>query len=479
MDVVLGIDLGTSYFKAAVVNRSGALLGLGRSAVPVGDTSGGTWEVEIDRFWHSIKTIIDEACARGGVKPFDICGVSYASQANSFLMLDADYKPLTPIILWPDNRGLKNDNELNGLWVDKEYPDITGMSFKGSEFAIAKVRWFQKKMPELWSGVRHFMTISDYLAFKLTDKPIGDSGTASLLGIYNLRDSRWWGKALSALNIPESYLSQTSRPGTVAGITASFASEYLGLISGTPFSLGGLDHHIAALGAGAGQISGLSESTGTVLAFYQSPISFKPDQLSCLGPSITDGEYYRLSFNDNGGRGVEWYRSNFAEEYSLPELDNMAAGISPGSDGLIALPEVFRERDLSRFVNVKASHTHGHYFRAIMESTAVSLSSLINRACPDDENLRILATGGGAGSRIWLRVKAMVTGSDLITSSSSEPAAYGAAMLASVAAGWFESSKDAAQSWVNIKEIFTPGKNSRKELEKWLVEYQKAVKKYE
>ncbi len=479
MDVVLGIDLGTSYFKAVVVNRSGTILGLGRSAVPVGDTSESVWEVGIDGFWHSIRLIIDEACARGGVMPSDICGVSYASQANSFLLLDTEFQPLTPLILWPDNRGLKNDIELNNFWADKEYADTTGMSFKGSEFAIAKVRWFQKERPELWSQVGHFMTISDYLTFKLTEKPIGDSGTASLLGIYDLYESKWWKKALSVLNLPESYLSQISRPGTVEGTTASFATEYLGLKSGTPFSLGGLDHHIAALGAGAGQISGLSESTGTVLAFYQSPVSFKLDQFSCLGPSITEGEYYRLSFNDNGGRGVEWYRLNFAEEYSLPELDKMAAGISPGSDGLIALPEVFRESDLSRFVNVKTSHTHGHYFRAIMESTAVSLSSLITRAYSDNENPKILATGGGAGSRIWLRIKAMITGSDLITSSSSEPAAYGAAMLASVAAGWFESSRDTAERWVNIKETFTPGKNTRKELEKWLVEYQKVVKKYE
>ncbi|MCK5735738.1 MAG: hypothetical protein KAH21_04630, partial [Spirochaetaceae bacterium] len=297
--------------------------------------------------------------------------------------------------------------------------------------------------------------------------------TAALLGIYDLKNMKWWAEALSILNIPEDYLSRIYRPGTVKGQVISSAAEELELKPGIPFSLGGLDHHIAAFGSGAEMISGISESTGTVLACYQSPVDFIPDSSSCLGPSIDDGMYYRLKFNNNGGRGVEWYKKNFAEEYSLSELDALAAEISPGSEGLAALPEVFREKDFSRFINPGKVYSHGHYFRAIMESTAASLYDLLPASCLDNDDCRILATGGGAGSAIWLQIKAQLTGKKFLTSSSTEPAAYGAAMLASVAALWFDSSTAAADRWVGIKQLFHPEEDIHKQYLQWLDNYRK------
>lgn len=471
MKVVLGIDLGTSYFKAGIVNRAGFLLGLGRTAVPVDMTRKPFWEVPVNSFWKALKKIIEDACTRAGVTVTDICAVSYSSQANSFLLLDSESLPLTPLILWPDTRGKEKDSVLEELWAGKDYLETAGMSFHGQQMCIAKIRWFQKNEPDLWARTRHIMTISDYFSYILTGEIMGDSGTASLLGIYNLKGMKWWSEALSFINIPEEFLSRLLRPGTVEGSLGSSATEYLGLKSGIAFSLGGLDHHIAALGAGAGLIADTSESTGTVLACYHSPVAYQPDSLSCLGPSLKEGEYYRLRFNDNGGRGIEWYRENFAPRYSLPELDEMAAKIEPGSDGLYALPEVFLEKDLSRFIHCKDSHGHGHYIRAVLESTAVSLMDLLSGFSFEQEIEKILATGGGAGSSLWLKIKADITGIEFITTTSSEPAAYGASMLAAVAAGWFHSCEEAARSWVRIKQVYKPDKDSHRTYGRWLVQY--------
>jgi len=471
LDVVLGIDLGTSYFKAALVNRDGRLSGLGRVAVPVGVNPAKPWELEIEDFWQSIKSLIDEACGHAGVSPRDICAVSYASQANSFVLLDGNPQPLTPLILWPDIRDPQADDAVKELWNRDDYLETSGMSFQGADFASMKIRWFQKNHPELWSRVRHVMTISDYLSFRLTGEKIGDAGTASLLGFYNLKNMEWWSEALSILDIPEGYLSRVSRPGSLSAPLSSGAAETLGLRKGIPFSPGGLDHHVAAVGAGSEMVSGISESTGTVLACYQSPVNYVPDNFSCLGPSLEEGRYYRLRFNNNGGRGVEWYRNNFAGEYSLKELDALAAEVPPGSEGLAALPEVFRGNTLSRFLNKQEAHTHGHYFRAIMESTAASLFDLLPETGPGNADYRVLATGGGAGSSIWLRIKAQLTGRDFLTSSSAEPAAFGAAMLAAVSAGWFGTVREAAERWVKIKEVFTPDPYLHREYLQWLDNY--------
>ncbi len=472
---MLGIDLGTSYFKAALVNIEGDLLGIGRVAVSDGVNPENPWELGVDNFWHSMKFIIDDACRNAGVGPQDICALSYASQANSFILLDSGFQPLTPLILWPDIRDPVPDDAVKELWDRDDYLETSGMNLQGPDFASVKICWFQKNHPELWNRVRHIMTISDYLSYRLTGEKIGDSGTASLLGFYNLKKMEWWSEALSILNIPEGYLSRVSRPGTLKGVLASTAAETLGLRKGIPFSPGGLDHHIAAIGAGAEMVSGISESTGTVLACFQSPVNYVPDSSSCLGPSLEEGRYYRLKFNNNGGRGVEWYRTNFAGDYSLKELDALAAEIPPGSEGLAALPEVFRENNLSRFRNRGEIHTHGHYFRAVMESTAASLFDLLPEAGPDNDDYGVLATGGGAGSGVWLQIKAQLTGRDFLTSSSPEPAAYGAAMLAAAAAGWFDTVKEAAESWVKIKKVFSPDPHLHGTYIEWLKKYRSEV----
>ncbi len=473
MNVVLGIDLGTSYFKAGIVDKSGKLLGLGRAAVPVDRSVENRWELTADNFWITLKTAVNTACAMAGADISDICSVSYSSQANSFLMLDSEHRPLTPLILWPDTRYSETDPVLESFWSMDDYPEKAGMDMRGGGFCIAKLRWFQKKQPGLWARVRHIMTISDYFSFALTGKAVGDSGTASLLGIYDIKAMKWWPEALAHLGIPEEYLSRPYLPGTPKGRLAPAAGKYLGLRSGISFSVGGLDHHIAALGAGAGLIADTSESTGTVLACYNSPTEFTPDSISCLGPSVIPGEYYRLKFNDNGGRGLEWYRENFAPELSLADLDGMAADVPPGSEGLSAMSEVFRADDLSRFYNRKEIHGHGHYARAIMESTAVSLLDLLSGLSGEGKIRRVLATGGGAKSALWLGIKADITGADFITTTSPEPAAYGAAMFAAIAAGWFGSYDEIARKWIGINKEYKPDSKRAAEYRIWLDNYRR------
>lgn len=108
----------------------------------------------------------------------------------------------------------------------------------------------------------------------------------------------------------------------------------------------------------------------------------------------------------------------------------MAEEVSPGCNGLVALPGADKYDNLTGFKNRTDKQTHGHFIRAIMESTAKSLAELINQLC-DKENLKkIVATGGGAKSDLWLKIKSNLTGVEFITTNCDEPACKGAAVLA-------------------------------------------------
>jgi len=163
MNYFLGIDLGTSYFKAGIFEETGRLKGLGRQYVhKVSD--GIICELPTDIFWKTIRLCLDEALQMATIPPDAIRSISYSSQANSFILLDAHDEPLTSLILWPDKRASGIE-----LPLADDLMNRTGLgALPNAEYAIAKFKWFQKKRPDVWEKVACILSISDYLTFSLT-----------------------------------------------------------------------------------------------------------------------------------------------------------------------------------------------------------------------------------------------------------------------------------------------------------------------
>ena len=151
---------------------------------------------------------------------------------------------------------------------------------------------------------------------------------------------------------------------------------------GIPLVVGSLDHHVAALGAGVGSLATCSESTGTVLACLYLTDKFRPARNLCTGTSFAAGEFYQLAFDGNGAGMLEWYQREYASQYSFPELDELAAAISPDCDGLVAKPSANTYEGLNGFENRTENHTQGHFVRAIMTSVTETLGDLLNAFFP-------------------------------------------------------------------------------------------------
>ncbi len=117
----------------------------------------------------------------------------------------------------------------------------------------------------------------------------------------------------------------------------------------------------------------------------------------------------------------------------MTDLDQAAAAVAPGCDGLRALPDAAARPGLQGFEHAAAWHTTGHYFRALMERTAHALAGLLEYM---ENPPQIVLTGGGARSAIWRDIMGEITGCRIITVACPEPACRGAAMLAATAIGW-------------------------------------------
>ena len=429
MKYILGIDLGTSYFKFGIFDQELNLKGLGRIAVQTDTGKGDLCELLSERFIKSIKEGIDHACKQADIPAENISGIGYSSQANSFILLDKNDKALTPLVLWPDTRAKDFYPRVVKLFNDNDFLKTTAMGIEPSpQLCINKLLWFKESKSQIWKNVGSILTISDYLVYLFTGRKAGDMGTASLLGLMDCRSGRWWDKAFDILNIDKSLFSPRLRIGSQAETTNSFIADQTGVKIGTPFYIGSLDHHMAALGAGLPDGADISESTGTVLACVNFTENYRPQKDICISPWM-DNKYAKLAFDGNGAGCLQWYQKNFAEEYSLTELVQMAQEAGSAA-GLKAKPMSFNYSSLAEVIeNIDNKHTHGHFIFAFMESTANTLNELINKLACNGKTKKVAATGGGAMSDLWLKIKAQITGCEFVRVDCSEPAARGAAMI--------------------------------------------------
>jgi sugar (pentulose or hexulose) kinase len=469
--LVLGIDLGTTYFKAALYSRDGRLRGLGRAEVTKVTGEEGICELPPEHFWQFVRNCVHAALSQAGCGGEAIAALAYSSQANSFLVLDPEGAPLTALILWPDQRAAGMMAELCRLTEEPDFIEVTGLGLETTEFCIAKLLWLRKRSPDLWARIARVQTISDFFISELTGRFVGDEGTASLLGLWDLQTHAWWERAFHTLDLAPSWFSKPLPPSTVAGATTPVGAARIGLQPGTVVVVGSLDHHVAAIGAGIRLLEEAGISLGTVVACLCYRDSYLPIRNCCMGRGVHNHPYYQIAFEGNGTGALDWYRQSSAPGLSFEALNRLASAVPPGCDGLMALPSAQNYPMGEGFRNALGRHGHGHFVRAMMESTAASLRELLGRLRPDASLRRLIATGGGAKSDLWLQIISDLTGFEVCVPACDEPACLGAAMMAAVAAGWFRDLDNAALEWTGVVRRITPDPGKHRYYQEWYEQY--------
>lgn len=432
MPLYLGIDLGTSYFKVGLFDAAGVRKGLGRVRIETSEPAAGQCVLSVDAFWRLLRTACRQALADANVSAAEIAAVSYASQANSFVLLDSTASPLTPIIIWTDARGEPVEPELAQFADSDAFHATVGFRGVAGQYALAKWRWFARVHPELWARAAHVMTISDFLTFALTGERVGDASTAAFLGLYDLHRHGWWAEALAVAGVSRRQLSTPLRPGQPCGRTTAQADELLGVPVGIPFAVGGLDHHVAAIGAGVGWVADASISTGTVLAALTLVDTVVPTRGCYHGPHVGGHRFYRLAFDPAGASQLESYQRQHAPDKSITELIALAEEASHrGSHGS------------SPFDAGKSNH--GVEVLRIFQRLAQTQGELLRRVLLGSPARAIAATGGGAQSAFWMQITARELGVPLVGQATSELACLGASMFAAASAGEFHDINEASR----------------------------------
>ena len=296
--------------------------------------------------------------------------------------------------------------------------------------------------------------LEDWILYSLSGNFVTEPTIQSSTIYYDIHGMKWWGEMLDYIGIDESCFPKVARSAEVIG-------EYEGIkvVAGT------LDQIAGTIGVGVVDESLISEMTGTIMAICvmksEAP-EFDPTSIVPCHLHAIPGKYCMILWSATAGMALKWFREQFMSELSFREIDEMAAKIPAGSDGMTMLPYFcgstipnYNPEATATFSGVTLSHTKAHFARAIMESVAFMLRLDLEYAdVPKDSKIRI--TGGGASSPLWAGIKADVTGMKLDTVSEAETACLGTAILAMVGDGAYSTIEDAAHATVRTKNSYSP-----------------------
>ena len=254
----------------------------------------------------------------------------------------------------------------------------------------------------------------------------------------------------------------------VTGTITAEAAAATGLVAGTPVVAGAGDQAANAVGTGVvdpGTVTLSLGTSGVVFAATDSP-AIEPEGRVHAFCHAVPGRWHLMGVMLSAAGSLRWHRDTIAPDASFADLDAEAADIAPGSEGLLFLPYLTGERTphpdpLARgaYVGLTVRHSRAHLTRSVLEGVAFGLADsldLMRRAGVADVS-QIRASGGGIRSGLWRQILADVLGAAIATVNTTEGAAFGAAILATVAAGWTDRASQVADEWVEIVSVTDPG----------------------
>jgi len=373
------------------------------------------------------------------------------------VLLDAENRPLTPLVLRPDRRAMRLEEEVRRRCDIPGFSATAGFSRINFQCMAAKLLWLQEQSPEIWRRASRLCLISDYLTLLLTGKHVTEAGAAGLTGLVDIRRCRWYPEMLARFEIDEHRLPTIVRAGTDLGPIDPQAAQRFGLPASCRFVVGCLDQYAGAIGAGNVAMGMISETTGTVLATVQCADRFA-EQLGpgvLQGPAFQEGLYWRMVFGEVSANYLEWFREQLPDRPDLDRLTALAESIEPGAGGLRLRTDVGLSSLEKVFDGLTAQHTCGCMVRCILETVACALGDQMAVLSGGSLPREIRCAGGGARSDLWLQIKADVLGVPTATTVCPEPTSLGAAILARASLDKTEV-QTVARQWVSLKPPHCP-----------------------
>ncbi len=305
MRYVIGIDIGTTSTKAVAFTAGGEVLGSAGVSYPVFTDAGGRHELDPDQLLEAVLQVLRQVIKeRAGGD--ELVGVSFSCAMHSVILVDEHGDPLTRALTWADLRSEAYAAALKGSEAGRHIYRQTGTPIHAMS-PLCKLLWLKDQQPELFRQAARFISIKEYIWWKLFGKYQIDYSIASATGLFDIRGLDWYPESLELAGIDAGKLSapvsSTHRESELLPVWLS-----LGLPAGLPFIIGGSDGCLANLGTGAVRPGATALTIGTsgAVRMAVSKPEYDPQE-RIFSYILTEDLYICGGATNNGGNVIQWY----------------------------------------------------------------------------------------------------------------------------------------------------------------------------
>lgn len=463
---LLGIDVSTTSSKAVLIDERGLVIATASSPHTL-QTPKPLWsEQDPAEWWEAVRASLKAALAKAGLTGEQISAIGLTGQMHGLVLLDESGKILRPAILWNDQRTQSQCDEIHERVGRERFIRITGnVALPG--FTAPKILWVKENEPEVFAAARHILLPKDYIRLRLTGEYAIDKADGAGTVLFDLKARDWSPEVLETLGIDQAWMPRTFEGPECTGRLTAEAASATGLKEGTPVAAGGGDQAAQAVGVGAVEpgIIGLTVGTSGVVFATTPAALIEPEGRLHSFCHAVPGMWHFMGVMLSAAGSLQWYRDALAVDMTFDDLLQEAASAPAGSEGLLFLPYLSGERTpypdpLARgaFVGLTLRHKRAHMTRALLEGVAFGLrdSFMLIRNAGLGEVTQVRASGGGTKGALWRQILASILEAELVTVNTSEGAAFGAALLAGVGAGFWPDVPTACRETIHITGQTTP-----------------------
>ncbi|NDJ85991.1 MAG: glycerol kinase GlpK [Chloroflexi bacterium] len=466
---LLALDQGTTSSRAMLFDHRGQVMGMAQQEFPQYYPKAGWVEHDPLEIWQTQRNVAETVVKKTGLKPADIAAIGITNQRETTLIWDRETgDPVYNAIVWQCRRTAKMCRDLQAEGFDTVIRKRTGL-VTDAYFSGTKVAWLLENVPGIRKRAEHgklaFGTIDSWLIWKLTEGRlhITDVTNASRTMLYNIYEHQWDDTILEHLKIPRSLLPEVRPSSEVYGETN---------LLGAAVPIAGIagDQQAATFGQTC-YAPGLAKNTYGTGCFLlmntgTQPVPSNNGLLTTILWQLEAGGPITYALEGSifiAGAAVQWLRDELGIIKSAAEIEELASQV-PDTDGMYLVPA---------FVGLGAPHwdpyargtvvgmTRGsnksHLARAILEAIAFQSMDILD-AMNQDSGINLAALrvdGGAAANNLLMQIQADLLGVPVERPTVTETTALGAAYLAGLATGFWESTDQLEANW-SIERTFEP-----------------------
>lgn len=467
-DYILAHDLGTSGNKATLYDLKGNLRSSTLYEYPTYYPDTNWVEQDPDDWWKAVCVSTKELISKAGIDSKDIACITFSAQMMGCLPVDRQGKPLRRMIIWADQRAVRQSEFIeNSVGMSAVY-NTTGHRISPA-YSAAKILWVKDNEPEIFNKTFKILHAKDYIIFKLTGQFVTDYSDASGMNLLDISKKTWSEEIIRALGLKSDILPELHASTDIVGKISRDAAVQTGLPEGTPVVAGGGDGSCAAVGAGVvqeGKTYNVIGSSSWIAMATRKPV-FDKEMRTFNWVHLDQNLYSPCGSMQTAGYSLNWLKNTLcglevqeAQEKNISpyKLIDEAVSISPpGANNLLFLPYLLGERSprwnpdaQGAFIGLKMTTAKSDIYRSVLEGVAFNLKAIMDVFNETVGIKDIIVIGGGAKGKVWLQILADIWQKKIVVPRYTEEAtSMGAAICGGVAMGIFSDFK--------VIDSFNPG----------------------